>query len=209
MTNACAHRTARLPLALGLALALALALAGCGSPPKTSYYTLAPRGDPRPAAVAQPASSPIGVTVGPVTLPDLVDRPNLVVRTAENQVTLLDQHRWAEPLKREIPRVLAGHLSRLLGTPRVSVFPNGAGGPGDVRVRIDIQRFESVPGQEALLEAFWTVTPPTGEPRAGRWTVRVPVTGPGYDALVAAHGVALERLGEELAAQIRGRRTAS
>ena len=133
----------------------------------------------RPAAVAQPASSPIGVTVGPVTLPDVVDRPNLVVRTAENQVTLLDQHRWAEPLKREIPRVLAGHLSRLLGTPRVSVFPYGAGGPGDVRVRVDVQRFESVPGQEALLEVFWTVIPPTGERRAGRWTVRVPVAGPG------------------------------
>ena len=202
-------RTARTHRAVCLPLTLALALAGCGSALKTNYYTLASGADPRPAAVAQPASSPIGVTVGPVTLPDAVDRPNLVVRTAENQVTLLDQHRWAEPLKREIPRVLAGHLSRLLGTPRVSVFPNGAGGPGDVRVRVDVQRFESVPGQEALLEVFWTVMPPAGEPRAGHWTVRVPVAGPGYDALVAAHGVALERLGEELAAQIRGRRTAS
>ena len=202
-------RTARTHRAVCLPLTLVLALAGCGSAPKTNYYTLAPGADPRPAAVAQPASSPIGVTVGPVTLPDVVDRPNLVVRTAENQVTLLDQHRWAEPLKREIPRLLAGHLSRLLGTPRVSVFPNGAGGPGDVRVRVDVQRFESVPGQEALLEVFWTVMPPAGEPRAGRWTVRVPVAAPGYDALVAAHGVALERLGEELAAQIRERRSAS
>jgi uncharacterized lipoprotein YmbA len=200
-----AHRAAR------LLLVLALSLSGCGSPPKTSYYTLAPHGGPPPAAVAQPASSPIGVTVGPVTLPDLVDRPQLVVRTAENQVALLDLHRWAEPLKREIPRVLAGHLSRLLGTPRVSVYPTGPGGPGDVRVRVDIQRFESVPGQEAVLEAFWSVSPPSGagEPRSGRWMVRVPVAGPGYEALVAAHGVALERLGEELAAQIRGRRTAS
>ena len=192
-----------------IVLAAALMLAACGSPPKTSYYTLAPRGDPPPATVAQPASSPLGITVGPVTLPDLVDRPQLVVRTADNQVALLDQQRWAEPLKREIPRVLAGHLSRLLGTPRVSVYPIGASGPGDVRVRVDIQRFESLPGQEALLEVFWTVSPPSGDPRSGRWTARVPVAGPGYDALVAAHGVALERLSEELAAQIRERRTAS
>jgi uncharacterized lipoprotein YmbA len=192
-----------------LALALALTLAACGSAPKTNYYTLAPGDDPRPAVVAQPASSPIGVMVGPVTLPDVVDRPNLVVRTAENQVALLDQHRWAEPLKREIPRVLAGHLARLLGTPRVSVFPYGAAGSGDLRVRVDVQRFESVPGQEALLEVFWTVIPPTGERRAGHWTVHVPVAGPGSDALVAAHGLALERLAEELAAQIRERRTAS
>ena len=55
----------------------------------------------------------------------------------------------------------------------------------------------------------WLRSPPAGEPRAGHWTVRVPVAGPGYDALVAAHGVALERLGEELAAQIRERRSAS
>lgn len=202
-------RTTRAHRAAALALAAALVLAGCGSPPKISFYTLAPRSDPLPATVAQPASSPIGITVGPVTLPDLVDRPQLVVRTAENEVALLDQHRWAEPLKREIPRVLAGHLSRLLGTPRVSVYPTGAVGPGDVRVRVDIQRFESLPGQEVVLEAFWIVSPPSGEPRSGRWTQRVPVAGPGYDALVAAHGVALERLGEELAAQIRERRTAS
>ena len=201
-------RAAALPR-LARVLAMALALAACSTPQKVNFYTLAPGGDPLPSTVAQPASAPIAITVGPVTVPDIVDRPQLVVRTADNQVALLDLQRWAEPLKREIPRVLASHLSRLLGTPRVAVYPTGAVGTTDVRVRVDIQRFESVPGQEALLEAFWIVTPPSGEPRSGRWSLRVPVTGPGYDALVAAHGVALERLGEELAAQIRDRRTAS
>ena len=55
-------RTARTHRAAHVPLVLALALAGCGSAPKTNYYTLAPGADPRPAAVAQPASSPIGVT---------------------------------------------------------------------------------------------------------------------------------------------------
>lgn len=190
------------------AIVAALALSSCGSAPKTSYYTLASSAYAAPAEPAREAS-PVSLVVGPVTLPDLVDRPQMVVRSAENEVLLLDQHRWAEPLKREIPRVLAGHLSRLMGTPRVSVYPTTTGSPADVRVRIDIQRFDSVPGKEVVLEAFWSVALPGGEPRSGFSTLRVPVAGPGYDALVAAHGVALERLAEELAAQIRERRTAS
>lgn len=200
-------RAARHPMPL--VLAAAVALSGCGSPPKTSFYTLSARGDNGPPAAALAASSQIGIAVGPVTLPELVDRPQLVVRTGENQVALLDQHRWAESLKREIPRVLAGHLARLLGTTRVSVYPGAPGGASDIRIRVDIQRFESIPDREAALEAFWTVTPPGGEARSGRSMLRVPVDAPGVDALVAAHRRALERLGEELAGQIRERRTAS
>jgi uncharacterized lipoprotein YmbA len=197
----------RVAIASTVTLAALLSLAGCGSPPKITYYTLAPSAYGTPTVAARETAL-VSIAVGPVTLPDLVDRPQLVVRSAENQVALLDQHRWAEPLKRQIPRVLAGHLSRLLGTPRVSVYPAGAGLSGDLRVRVDIQRFESVPGSEVMLEAFWSITPPGGEARLGRSTLRVPVAETGYAALVAAHGVALQRLSEELAESIRARRTA-
>lgn len=199
---------ARLHVAPALALSLVLSLGGCGSPPKTTFYTLGPSSYGTPVVTA-PVTSPISIAVGPVTLPDLVDRPQLVVRSAENEVALLDQHRWAEPLKREIPRVLAGHLSRLLGTPRISVYPTGAGSSAGVRVRVDIQRFDSVPGKEVMLEAYWSIAPPGGEAQLGRSMLRVPVGEPGYGALVAAHGMALERLSEELAHQIRNGRTAS
>lgn len=179
---------------------LALALAACGSSPKTHFYTLTSGAVPAEAA---PSATQYGVAVGPVTLPDMVDRPQLVVRVAANQVTLLDQHRWAEPLKSEIPRVIAGNLAQLLGITRVSAYPQ-SGGDAEYRVRVDIQRFESAPGESVTLETLWSVQRAAGgETRRGRSLVRMPADGAGYDAVAAAHGRALGRLSEELAEVIR------
>ncbi|WP_332673631.1 PqiC family protein [Aromatoleum sp.] len=180
---------------------LAVALAGCGTTPKTSYYTLAP-GPVQPDA-AQSAAQ-YTVAVGPVTLPDAVDRPQLVVRVATNQVALLDQHRWAEPLKSEIPRVIAGNLTQLLGMARVWAYPQNTGSDADYRVRVDIVSFESAPGDSVTLGALWAVErKAAGEVRAGRSVIQLPAMGPDYAAVVAAHGRALASLSEELGEVIR------
>lgn len=178
----------------------ALALGGCGSSPKTSFYTLGAASVP-PESVAAQAS--YRVAVGPVTVPDMVDRPQLVVRVAANQVTLLDQHHWAEPLRSEIPRVLAADLARSLGTAQVSAYPRN-GGEADYRVRVDIQDFDSVPGEGVRLNALWSVQRGVaGENRLGRSAIRVPANGAGYEALVAAHGTALARMSQDIAGIIQ------
>lgn len=180
---------------------LAVALAGCGSSPKTSFYTLDP-GNAQPYAAASAAQ--YSVAVGPVTLPDAVDRPQLVVRVATNQVALLDQHRWVEPLKSEIPRVIAGNLTQLLGTARVWAYPQNTDNDADYRVRVDIVSFESAPGDSVTLGALWTVQRKAfGEVRAGHSVIQLPATEPDYAAVVAAHGRALARLSEELGEVIR------
>jgi uncharacterized lipoprotein YmbA len=179
---------------------LALALGGCGSTPKTSFYTLGAG----PAKVdSAPAPAAFRVTVGPVTVPDLVDRPQLVVRVAANQVVLLDQHHWAEPLRSEIPRVIVADLAKLLGGAQVSAYPRSGGEP-EYRVRVDIQDFESAPGDGVSLYAGWLVQRSApSEARAGHFTLRVPAGGPGYDALVSAHRVALAQMSKEIADAIR------
>src|SRR5512137_88877 len=95
-----------------LCLAAAL-LTGCASP-RTNFYTLNVAAAPDATAPAMEA-----VAVGPVSLPALLDRPQLVVRTAPNRVEFLETHRWAEPLKSELPRVIAADLTRLLNQARV------------------------------------------------------------------------------------------
>jgi uncharacterized protein len=189
--------------------ALALCLCACGSP-RVNFYTLT---SPAAAAAAPPPPAPAPaddyrVMVGPVTLPDMVDRPQMVVRVGSHQMMLLDQHRWAEPLKSEIPLVIAGNLSKLLGTREVTVHPGAWSGGHSLRVRVDVQRFDSVPGDGATLEAYWSVASAGGKDiKTGRFAAHVPVQGPAYAALAEAHGKALEALSEELAAAIRTQRT--
>ncbi|WP_173586095.1 PqiC family protein, partial [Methylogaea oryzae] len=86
-----------------------LALAGCGSSPKPRYYTL----QMPPASAGQPSDkAQAGVVVGPVNLPEAVDRVQLVLRSGDNTVDISDAHRWAEPLKSQVARVLAANLAR-------------------------------------------------------------------------------------------------
>ncbi|MGH8532096.1 MAG: PqiC family protein [Gammaproteobacteria bacterium] len=176
-------------------------LAGCGSPPKERFYTLSVAGVAVNATATEARNH---VVVGPVTLPEVVDRPQLVVRIGAHEVAILEQHRWAEPLKSEIPRLIARTLSQLLGTSRVSAYPESASQEAGLRVAVDIQRFEAAPGVEVSVEALWSVRRLRGgEPTTGRSVVREPIAGEGHDAVVAAYGRALATLSRDIAQAVR------
>ena len=51
--------------------------------------------------------------VGPVTVPELVDRPQMVTRVSDNEVAVNEFARWGESLKSNIPRVIASNLVKL------------------------------------------------------------------------------------------------
>ncbi len=179
-------------------------LAGCASSPPTRFYML--------SAPEQPAAKlAYSVAVGPVTVPEIVDRPQFVLRSAANEVTITEQTRWAGSLQNEIPRVIAANLAQSLGDTQVWVYSKGAGSEADYRVTVDIQRFESAPGDAATVEALWAVSPGTGKSgasRSGRSVVREPTQGTEYDALVAAHSRALARISRDIAEAIRAARAA-
>ena len=186
----------------GLAL-IAAVLVGCGTSPPTHDYTLTAV-SPAPVGSPERGSAEYSVSVGPVTLPEIVDRPQLVVRVGANQVALVEEHRWAEPLTSEIPRVIAENLSQLLGSQQVVTFLQNAVRDPEYRVLVDIQHFDSMVGQTVTIDALWTVRRASGgEPRTGRSLAREPIGGDGYDALVAAHGRALATVSREVAESIR------
>jgi len=180
-----------------LALALAaLAAAGCASAP-ARFYTL------EATAIADGSeSASYGVIVGPVAVPASVDRPEFVVQSAPNQVTLDEFNRWASPLEDAIARTVAVDLATLLGTPRVATAPLANFDPA-YRVTIDVQRFDSIQGDAALLDAVWVVhTTASGVTRSGRTVAREAVQGKGFDALAGAHSRALAQMSADIAGSI-------
>jgi len=188
-----ARRSANL-LAIGF---FAAAIAGCASA-QPRFYNLSSTASPIGAAGTR-----VAVLVGPVSVPAAVDQPQIVVQTAPNQVDVEEFNRWASPLNESIARALAGDLSSQLGTPDVAASPLANFKP-DYWVSLDVQRFESVPGQTALVEAVWVVRSTKGrQTRSGRTVAREPVQGDGFDALAAAHSRALEKISTDIAAAIR------
>ena len=176
----------------------AIAAVGCGASAPSRFYTL--------DSTASPEGSPsanYAVAVGPISIPASVDRPQFVVQVAPNRVTVDEFNRWAAPLDDSIARAVAGNLAVLLGTPRVAGAPLANFDPA-YRVTLDIQRFESVPGESALVEAVWTVRKLAGgATRSGRTVAREPVQGQGFDALAAAHSRALAKVSGDIAAAIQ------
>lgn len=192
----------RIPLAIRVVLiVLAAALLGaCGSSPTATFYTLKPDASLAPLT----PTKPVHVVVAPVTIPDVVDRPQIVTRVGNNQVALDEFARWGEPLKADIARAIAGNLSKLLGSDRVSVFDSGLEAARTWRVRVDIMRFDAVSGDSVTIEAQWAVVPPgKAGAVAGTSLVRQPMSGNGYDALVAAGDRALGAVSSEIAAAIQ------
>ncbi len=190
-----ARRIAHLMVSIAL---LAAAASGCGTTAPSRFYTL-------DVTAVSDGTAPVGdaIMVGPVSVPASVDRPEFVLQTAPNRVDVDEFNRWAAPLNDAVAQVVAGDLVKLLGTPNVAAAPMANFDPA-YRVTIDVQRFESVPGQSALVEAVWTVHRTAGgETRSGRTIASEPVQGSGFDALAAAHSRALAKMSVDIAAAIR------
>jgi len=186
-------------MARHIAPILLLALAACRASAPARFYTLDPTAT---ADGGAPAS--YAVAVGPVSIPPVVDRPQFVVQVAPNRIAVEEFNRWASPLDDNIARTVAGDLTILLGTPRVVTGPLAPSLAPAYRVAIDVQRFESVPGQNVVVDAVWAVQKGTTRgARSGRTIAREPVEGSGFDALAAAHSRALAKISADIAAAIR------
>jgi len=170
----------------------------CGSSPPSRFYTLESTAEAEGHLAAG-----YGVEVGPVSIPASVDRPEFVIQIAPNRVRFDEFDRWAAPLDENIARVVAGDLSALLGTPRVTTEPRTNSQPR-YQVTIDVQRFDSIPDEAVVVEAFWAVRDlATAAVVSNRTVAREPAQGGSLDALAAAHSRALGKLSGDIAAAIR------
>jgi uncharacterized lipoprotein YmbA len=179
----------------------ALALAACGGSAPVRYYTLVPAADAYVGTATQstitPAAAPFQFELLPVGVPAQVDQPQLVVRQGGQGVAVLDGERWIAPLGDEVRGALSADLARQLHTQDISGLP--AGTKPVLRIKVDLRRFDSVPGAYALLDAAWSVRPLKGG-AALSCTSRVQESvGQGYAALVQGHQRALDGLAAQIA----------
>jgi uncharacterized lipoprotein YmbA len=175
-----------------------LALAACASSPPEHFYTLV-----APAIADSGRTPAFSIAIGPVTVPAIVDRPQIVLRLSNNQVRVAEQSRWAQPLEDEIAQAVAADLAQQLGDVPVRVYPERAGDMARYRVRIDVQRFESVPGSNASVETFWVIRDDGVRRYEGHSVAIERTRGAGIEPVVAAHGRALAAVSREIAVALR------
>ena len=186
-------------------LLLVLLLVGCSSTPPTVFYTLTPLNDAFPQESNPNALSSIVIGIGPIVLPEYLDRPQIVTRSGSNRLDVNEFQQWGGSLQEDFSRVLIQNLSLQLASNRVRIYPSPEPIDLDYRVFIDVQQFDGRLGEGVKLTAVWTLMDErTGKPLAvRRFDQLAPASEPSYEALVAAHSNALLVLSFMIADAIR------
>ena len=179
-----------------------LTIYGCSSKP-TKFYVLTPLAEVQ-TIPDRLNEDTLSIGVGPISLPDYVNRPQIVTKNGANELVIDEFYRWAEPLRTNVSRVLSDNLATLLVTENINKYPWNRFVHIDYQVSIDFTRFDSVIGKEATIEARWIVLTDRGRNEILRKKSKITKEAETehYDAIVIAESQALAELSQQIAHEI-------
>lgn len=194
-------REAKFPCWLVAVLTIGFFLNGClGRSPSPRFYALSPITEDKAMAPGDTPMRDTAIGIGPIEIADYLDQSKLVTRTSDNQLVKADFDLWAGDFKGNLTNILAENIGILVPTDRIYLYPWRTSALIDYQVALDVVRFDGELGRGAWLVARWSLF---GRPdrkllKAGRSSIREPVGGSDYAALVAAQSRALAALSHEI-----------
>lgn len=176
---------------------------GCigGASQKSIYYVFNGSNE---LALLQSLSRDQGVGVGPVKLPEYLNRPQIVTRQEQNLLNINEFHRWGDSLEIQITKTLIENLSTLLNTPNIGSYPWKRPFTPQYQIYINFNRFDGNRADSVKLDAVWRIVDKNSDKLllTRRSYLIEPNRGKGYKPYVAAMNRALKKFSQEIAAGI-------
>lgn len=154
-------------LPVALILAAIVSTGGCGSllapqPDRAQFFVLtSSTGSVTTKAAASNATGKqLSIGVGPVSIPEYLQRPGIATRVGPTRVEYSQTDQWAEPLEQCFPRVLAQDLSNSPAISRVVMYPWPRSIHVDFQLEVNVRRFELDTRRQAVLDAKWDLENP-------------------------------------------------
>lgn len=193
-------------MAMVVPLVTLISVCGClGRSQPTRFYLLQPISGAPAEKTAGGNIDGIRIGVGPITLPDYVDRPQIITLVGPHELNLSEFNHWSEPLSDSVPRILEENLSALLSTQYIYKYPWLGSTMLDYQIEMNITRFDAERGGNAVLAARWMLI--SGENKQVILVKHSNITrqtgGADYEDLVAAESQVLEQLCREITSTIR------
>ena len=142
-------------------VSMVLLLVGCPlqpeATPDTRFYVLGTVPQEEPALAGARTNPPLVIDLASLRLPQYLQRTQIVTRVDENRLLLSDYDQWGGSLEKNMLRVIATNLGRLLKTPEVYIAARRTPSGVDAQVEIEVMQFERGPDGRAILAAQWRI----------------------------------------------------
>jgi len=158
-------------------------LASCAAQPPTHYYDLTSQAMASENAI----STDITLGIGPVTLPQLLDRPGIVSRHHSTGINVASYHVWAGELEPTFTRVLADSISTTLQHETIWASPWDNRFRPQYQLRLFVDRFSGELNGSVTLSLTWTLLADYGQQVISTHRYRASIeSGQGYEGYVNA-----------------------
>ena len=175
-----------------------LGLVACGSTPlEDHYYSLVLAADDVTAPVATDEAT-THLIVGPVELPDYLDRRGLAMQIGSNQIQTANHHFWAEPLEEAISKVLVRDIASLANGVTVDRDAGRWTDSGDCRLRIEFDKFHATDRSRVVSSGRYWVSSSDSEAKQ-EFAVTQSLSADGHANAVAALRRSLGTLATQIA----------
>ncbi len=175
-------------------------LAGCGTVPANNYYLLSAK-----EAGSLPNRQSPSLGIGPIEIPEYLNRNGLVYNRDGNKLQIANYERWAEPLNSGVQRVISLNLANILNTENVQSYPWPRSDVPEYAVEVKVLLLDARDSQTHLV-AEWVVQKPGSKKILGRKITKlardVPPGVVSGDQIAPAYSDLLYQLSEIIAAAI-------
>ena len=189
---------------IALSAVYLLVLSACGSSPAVRYYSL----NPIDMDYQQDPDDAVMLGIGPLSIPDYLNRSQIVTRDVDAQMRVDDFSRWTEPLADSMHRIISTDVDNLLHGVVVVRYPYDAVVRSHLDYRLvgDVNRFDADSSGLVVLEIQWAIVDTEANllvpARRNRYQAQM-VTSGDFGAMVAAMNDVLSQFSRDVADRLK------
>ncbi len=163
----------------------------------TRFYSLSSL-PPNPAS-----HSSLRLGIGPLKIPRLLNRPQIVSRKNSNEINMAELHQWGGSYEEELLQVMTDNLSTLLETNHIEQYPWKLSFKPNYQIRINIERFDGELGKNIVLKARWRLLRHNKELLVKQTLINMPTHTKTYGDYVKAQSKALQLFSQQIKTEIK------
>ena len=143
-------------------------------------------------------SKEVIVGLGPVRIPEYLNRPQMMVAISDNQYSVSEEHRWAEKLDQNILLALYKALPAQLNTEHVLRYPWSQRQDINYQVSIDILDLTIDAQGQSQFMAQWSIKLKDKASVDKRFECSLPASSSDYALMVKVQSECLTQLGQAI-----------